>query len=114
MEDTLTLVFVCVVILIGFYLGQIWLSLIFAIILLALLFSSAKSGTAEPSAGGPAIRPIIVKRKYVGPESIYPPKMKINITKEEFGTGTPLQVSSQEEIGKSIGKVMGKLFKIFK
>jgi len=109
MEDTLTLVFVCTVILAGFFLNQIWISLIFAIALFALLFSGAGEKT-RASSPGVQVRPIIVKRKYVGPESIYPKEMKIQITPEEFKTGTPVSIEAPSKFGTGIGKLIKKLF----
>jgi hypothetical protein len=93
----------------GFYLGQVWLSIIFFVVLCAALLSTQKEKRVSVS-DGPAIRPIIVKRHYVGPESIYPKEMKIKITPKEFGTGRPMSMMAASGFGKFIGKVVKKIF----
>ena len=110
MEDSLTLAFVVIVIVASLYFGQIWLSIIFGVVLIALLVYGSRGNASGPSPSGPAVRPIIVKRKYVGPESIYPQEMKIRVTSEKFGTGMPWRVSSPQKFGESIGKLLGGLF----
>jgi len=111
--DMLTLVFVCIVIIIGFYLNQVWLSLIFAFVLLAVLFSASKAKEPSATPAGPQVRPIIVKRKYVGPESIYPQKMKIRVTTADYGTGTPWYSTSGKKIGEAVAKSIRNIGKWF-
>ncbi len=110
MEDGLTLAFVVIAIVASLYLGQVWLSIIFGVVLIALLVYGSKDGIGRLPASGPAVRPIIVKRKYVGPESIYPKEMKIRVTSEKFGTGMPWRVSSPQKFGESIGKLLSGVF----
>ena len=63
---------------IGFRYGMGWLSVISGLILVAYVMGFRKE--KKPVAGGkPKIRPIIVKRRYTGPASIYPSQMKIKI-----------------------------------
>ena len=109
MEDSLTLAFVVIVIVASLYFGQVWLSIIFGVVLLALLVYGNR-GSGRSSASGPAVRPIIVKRKYVGPESIYPKEMKVRVTSEKFGSGMPWRVLSPQRFGESVGRLFGGLF----
>ena len=106
MMDTLTVMFVSAVVVIAFLFNQMWLALVFGVVLIALLLSPEKeeSPTSSP---GPQIRPIIVKRKYVGPESIYPQKMSINITPPKPGIGAP------GALGKFIGKTIKGISNLF-
>ena len=113
MEDIVTVVFVCIAILIGFYINQLWLSIIFAVVLLALLFTPSAEGKRAAQAG-PKVRPVIVKRKYVGPESIYPKEMKIRITSGAYGTGTPWYVKAPKTIGSGIGGAIKNIADWFK
>lgn len=110
MEDSLTLAFVIIVIIAGLYFGQVWLSIIFGVVLIALLFYGSKGGGGRSAALGPAVQPIIVKRKYVGPESIYPKEMKVRVTSEKFGAGKPIWMLAPEKIGEGFGKLIGGLF----
>ncbi len=110
MEDSMTLAFVVIAIVASIYFGQIWLAIVFGVVLIALLVYGSRGGSDRSSASGPAVRPIIVKRKYVGPESIYPKEMKIRVTSEKFGTGMPWRVSSPQKFGESIGKLLGGVF----
>lgn len=113
MEDVITVMFVCAVILAGFYIGQLWISIIFAVVLLALLFApGSEERQAVPR--GPAVRPIIVKRKYVGPESIYPKDMKIKISDKEWGSGYPWFIWAPKVLGGGFGKMFRGLFGVKK
>ncbi len=69
-----------ILILLGFYLKQLWLSFIFIMVIFALLLTRPSKKAKKAAPRGPVVRPIIVKRKYVGPESIYPEKMHVKIT----------------------------------
>ena len=110
MEDGLTLAFAVIVIVASLYFGQVWLSIIFGVVLIALLVYGSRGGSGRSSASGPAVRPIIVKRKYVGPESIYPKEMKIRVTSEKFGAGKPGWMLGPEKIGEGFGRLIGGLF----
>lgn len=110
--DALTFLFILIIILIGYYLKQLWISFIFVIILGAfLLVGRKKAPKAVPRGGGTKIRPIIIKRKYVGPKSIYPEKMKIKYSPDlpkdwrEYGP---------EPVGKAVGTGIRWLKNLFK
>lgn len=66
-------------ILLGFFLGHIWVSLIFAAVVVAIILTTPLPKATGSEEAGPIVRPVIVQRKYVGPESIYPEKMKVKI-----------------------------------
>jgi len=85
-------------ILIGFYFKQFWLSIIFIIALVLVLGLEGKPKARGTPSGGPKVQPIIVKRKYVGPESIYPEKMKIEYNPRGYNWK-----SKTEAFGKAIG-----------
>jgi energy-coupling factor transporter transmembrane protein EcfT len=106
--DATTLVFLCAAIFVGFYLRFVWFSVIFIIVLALFLWAGkGERGTMVPVPEGPMVRPIIVKRRYVGPESIYPSYMKIRVSKPGFWSGDPWW----ENAGKGIGKFLGPLFR---
>lgn len=63
---------------IGFQYGMLWLSVISGLILAAYVMGFRK-GKRPVASGKPKVRPIIVKRRYTGPASIYPSKMKIKV-----------------------------------
>ena len=91
----------------GLAFNQIWLSIVFFAVLMAALLSGKENRTQ--AAPGPKVRPIIVKRKYVGPESIYPKEMKVRVTAEDFGTGMPWRVLGPQRLGEGVGKMLKKL-----
>jgi len=94
---------------VGIFYNQIWLSIIFFAVLMAALLSG-KEGGKSPARSDPAVRPIIVKRKYVGPESIYPKEMKVRVTSEKYGTGMPWRIGAPQTLGEGVGKILKKLF----
>ena len=76
--DTLTLLLLSLIVIVGFY-TEWWVALIGVVLLVAYIYG-AREGTHAPApAGGVKVRPIIVQRRYVGPESIYPRVMKTRI-----------------------------------
>ncbi len=74
----LTILLLLAVTWIGLRYSMLWLSVISGLILVAYLMGFRKERHAVAS-GKPKIRPIIVKRRYTGPASIYPSKMKIKV-----------------------------------
>ena len=79
MEDSNVFIISLMAIIVGFFFNQIWISLIFAAVMFLVLIQG-KAPEAKKSKDNvpmPLVRPIIVKRKYTGPESIYPSKMEI-------------------------------------
>lgn len=74
----LTMLLLIAVTWIGFQYGMLWLSVISGLILIAYVMGF-RQRKAPVATGGPKIRPIIVKRRYTGPPSIYPSKMKIKV-----------------------------------
>ena len=98
MNNTKLLLIFLVIILLGFFYNQIWISFIIGAVLLLTMFVQPEPPTPKPLTG-PIIRPIKVQRKYVGDASIYPEEMEIKIHgkpigREEFGP---------EGVGKAIG-----------
>lgn len=108
--DAVTLIVILIAILLGFYFKQIWISLIFVVILFALLLAArSKKAPSAPVPRGAEVKvkPIIVKRKYTGPESIYPKKMVIKYT--------PKWPSDWREYGpEPVGKAVGGFFRWLK
>ena len=113
--DALTLTVICVLILLGFYIKMLWLSFIFIVVLLLYLAVGVKKTprpVAVPTAAGPRVQPIIIRRKYVGPESIYPKKMNIYV--DETGTPTDWREYGPQGVGKAVGSGIKKVFGLFK
>ena len=101
-EGTAILAFV--LILLGFYFQQLWLSFIFVIVILALIATAPTKKSMRAVPKGPIVRPIIVKRRYVGPKLIYPEKMKIKIS------GKPDEW--YEYAGAPLGTFLGNAFRV--
>jgi len=76
MANTSLLIVACMFLILGFYLKEIAIAIALALIVFAFALKPSKSKSGSPS-GSVMVQPIIVKRKYVGPASIYPEKMKI-------------------------------------
>ena len=106
--DFLTLGLLMLVVLLGIYGKMLWVAVVGGIILLAYAYGSAKSipSRAVPT-GGPKIRPIIVQRRYEGPESIYPPFMKIRVN-PKWGGGKWF-----ENAGQGIGQALLSFMLVF-
>jgi hypothetical protein len=106
--DFFTLGLLMLVIVLGVYGKMLWLAIVGGIILLAYAYGSAKSPqTQAVPTGGPKVRPIIVQRRYEGPESIYPPFMKIRVN-PEWGGG-----KWWENAGMGIGKALMSFMLVF-
>jgi hypothetical protein len=108
--DATTLIFICAAIFIGFYARLVWFSVIFVVVLFLFLVAG-RHGREMPVAvpEGPMIRPIVVKRRYVGPESIYPEYMKIRVSQPSFWSGDPWWENSGKQIGKLLGRTLNRL-----
>lgn len=111
--DAATYLFILVIILAGFFLKQLWVSLIFFVVLILMFVRGGKKNSkAAPKGGGSGVkvRPIIIKRKYEGPPT-YPEKMTIKYTADlpsdwyEYGT---------EPVGKALGSGLRWLKSLFK
>ncbi len=77
--DIVTVLLLTTILVLGLYKNVPVLSLVGAFLLVAY-FYGARSGKAVPSGGKkPKVRPIIVQRRYAGPESIYPSDMKMYV-----------------------------------
>ena len=107
--ESIIAVLAIVLIFVGLFYNQIWLSIIFFAVLMAALLSG-REGQEKPSAPPTKVRPIIVKRKYVGPESIYPKEMKVRVTAEDFGAPMPWRILGPQRLGEGFGKMLKKLF----
>ena len=109
--DALSVLVLFVVILVGFFLKQFWISVIFGVLLfLVIVFgrspAGAGAGAARAGAAGPNVRPIIVKRRYVGEPSLFPGKMDImlaDIYPDEWWEYGP------EAVGKGVGRAGGRI-----
>ncbi|MCD6522157.1 MAG: hypothetical protein J7K68_00250 [Candidatus Diapherotrites archaeon] len=78
--EIFTLVLLFAIVFIGLYKNMLWLAVIGGFLLFAYMYG-ARNEKAVPTggAGKPKIRPIIVRRRYEGPPSIYPSLMKIRV-----------------------------------
>jgi len=77
--DVVTVLLLAGILVLGVYKNVPLLTVIGAFLLVAY-FYGARSVKAAPSGGKkPKVRPIIVRRKYAGPESIYPSDMKMYV-----------------------------------
>ncbi|MBI1973867.1 hypothetical protein HYS54_03555 [Candidatus Micrarchaeota archaeon] len=73
----------------AFYIKLVWLAAILgAVALLYALSASRPKRSPVPGGGGAQVRvqPIVMQRKYAGPESIYPGLMKVYARKTPTGT----------------------------
>jgi hypothetical protein len=109
MENAQIFLVCLLAILAGFVTGQIWLSIIFAAaVFFIIAFGSGKPEEKKPEAVPmPLVRPVIVKRKYVGPASIYPEKMEINYNPNDAPPGYK---GKQKPLGLAIGRGLRWLF----
>ena len=76
--DPFTFVMLSLVIALGLYGNMMWLSVIGGLLLVGYMFGKRTETIPVPT-GGPKIKPIIIKRRYDGPPSIYPSLMKIRV-----------------------------------
>ncbi len=76
MSNAQTYVVLLLVAVFSYLIKQAWVTVI-ALLMLVLILTLGKEEKKPKGSTGPLVQPIIVKRKYVGPESIYPEKMKI-------------------------------------
>ncbi|MEM4222139.1 MAG: hypothetical protein QW097_01775 [archaeon] len=91
---------------ISFFLKQVWLSVILIIVGVAFL-EFKKQSKSKKHTEKVKVQPIIVQREYVGPKSIYPEKLEIEVGKPG-PTGLSLKA---DKLGKSLGKILKSLFK---
>lgn len=110
MNNTKLLLIFLVIILLGFFYNELWISFIIGAVLLLTMFVQPEPSSAPKPKTGPIIRPIRVQRKYVGAESIYPEKMEIKIhgrpgKREEYGP---------EAVGKAVGSSLRWVKNLFK
>lgn len=109
MDDSALVFLSLIMIVAGLYFGYLWISAIFTIVLFTAILT--QKGEKAETFAGPKVRPIIIKRKYVGPESIYPKEMKIKVSTKDYGTGTPIYVEAAKGAGFSIGKFLKSIFR---
>lgn len=86
MSKALFLFGALVVFLLGVYLKQAVPGAIAATVLVAVALaggSTTKASAPARTSSGVKVQPIIVRRKYVGPENIYPEKMDIVVYPEQ-------------------------------
>lgn len=76
--DLLTLSLIVLIIIVGFY-TEWWIALIGIVLLFAYAYGARNERRPPAPAGGIKVRPIIVQRRYAGPESIYPRLMQMRI-----------------------------------
>lgn len=103
--DVATVFFFLVVIFLGIWFKIPIISVIFAAILVIYFVTAAREPPAPQRSAvpqGPRVRPIVVKRRYVGPDSIYPAKMKIRVTEKGVWTDNPWW----EVAGKAVGETL--------
>lgn len=77
--DIITLLLLVAITWIGLRFNMAWLSVISGLLLVAYAFGTRTETKPVSQGGKPKIRPIIVKRRYEGPASIYPSQMKIKV-----------------------------------
>ncbi|MEM0372695.1 MAG: hypothetical protein QXO69_02540 [archaeon] len=107
--ENASLFLVCMLVIIGgLVTGQVWISLIFAAsVFFIIAFGGGKKEEKPEAVPSPMVRPIIVKRKYVGPASIYPEKMEITYNPKDAPTDYK---GKQKPLGEAIGKGLRWLF----
>jgi len=77
--DILTVLLLSTVVWVGLAYNMSWLALIAGLLILVYAWGGRTAPRAPVASGKPKVRPIIVKRRYSGPASIYPSKMKIRV-----------------------------------
>jgi len=78
--DLLTLLLLVAIIWIGLWVPNMWfISVIGGILLFTYAWGTRMDKRPPAPAGGLKVRPIVVQRKYVGPESIYPRYMQMRV-----------------------------------
>ncbi|MCD4740346.1 hypothetical protein K8R43_04090 [archaeon] len=78
--DVLTLVLLFLIIVMGMTVPNMqFISLIGGIIMATYIFGAREDHRPPAPAGGIKVRPIVVQRRYVGPDSIYPQEMKMRV-----------------------------------
>ena len=108
MEKAVIYLLILITLLFGVYFELIFMAMIVSTLLLLLIAIKPASKPVSKSDSKPQVRPIIVKRKYVGPESIYPSKMTIRMNPKN----PPGDWSDKtESVGSFIGKGFHWLFK---
>ena len=102
------LVLICLSIIAGVYTKQLVFAMILAavLILIAIVAKPAGAPAHAGSARGPLVQPIIIRRKYAGPASIYPEKMTIIEAGEHPGEWAEY---SQKGVGNFVWRGIGKL-----
>ena len=108
MANTSLLIVACMFLILGFYLKEIAIAIALALIVFAFALKPSKSKSGSPS-GSVMVQPIIVKRKYVGPASIYPEKMKIMEFKPEPDWKEKATTSVAKIVGKGVRKISDSL-----
>ena len=108
--DTSSLLFLIGGVLFGFFAKMLWLSAVFFIVLALFVLSSKEAPHAKAAPAGPKIRPVIIRRRYVGPESIYPAKMNIRM-RPDWKDPTIFEVST-DTLGKATGAILNRVRKM--
>lgn len=81
--DMPTLLLIAVIIGIGLWIPNMWfISLIGMVLLFTYAFGAREERHLPSPAGGVQVRPIVVQRRYEGPDSIYPEVMKMRVNPE--------------------------------
>lgn len=91
--DVITTLLLIAIVWMGVQYEMRWLALIGGVVLFAYVLGSREK-MKPVSSGAPKIRPIIIQRKYAGPESIYPSKMKIRVN-PNWSSGSLWEIALQ-------------------
>lgn len=108
--DTSSVLFLIGGVLFGFFAKMLWLSVVFFIVLALFVFGAKPAPSTKAAPAGPRIRPVIIRRRYVGPESIYPAKMNIRM-RPDWKDPTIFEVST-DTLGKATGAIINKVRKM--
>lgn len=106
-DNTVMLILACLIIVAGFYIKQFWLSIFFAFIVVAIaMVAKPAPGHAPSGAKGPLVQPIVIRRRYTGPATLYPEKMKIF---EDTETPSDWREYGPEGVGNFVWRGIGKI-----
>lgn len=108
--DTSSVLFLISGVLFGFFAKMLWLSVIFFIVLALFVFGAKPAPSTKAAPAGPKIRPVIIRRRYVGPESIYPQKMSMRV-RADWKDPTVFETVT-DNLGKGTGAVINKIRKM--
>lgn len=110
--DSASLLFLIAGVFFGFFAKMLWLSVVFFVVLVLYVFGSKEAPSAAAVPAGPRIRPVIIRRRYMGPASIYPQKMSLRV-RPDWKDPTIFETAT-DSLGKATGAVMSRVIRMMR